>query len=82
MRILLDKTLKRWIGYQVDAMMARDAEMDRNEIVLSVLGEFVRSGDAERYVRHDGKIGWRATTRFIEKMREGEEEAEQHDELV
>jgi hypothetical protein len=77
MKIRMQAILAKWVGYQVDAAMARDAESDRKEVTFTVLAEFVRSGDAERYVRRDGRIGWRATSGFLEKLREGQMEAEE-----
>ena len=82
MKPLLDKMLRQSIAYRVDAEIARDDELDRDELELSVLVEFARSGDAERYVRRDGKIGWRATKRFLETLREGETDADECNEFV
>jgi hypothetical protein len=71
-KLHLDRTLRYWIGLQVDAALSTDEDLDRNEIRLEVLGQFVRSGDAERYVRRDGVIGWRASRHFLEWLTEGE----------
>ena len=78
--IRMHRVLRQWVGYEVDAAMDRDDELDREAITLSVLTEFVRSGNAERYVRRDGKIAWRATKKFIEEIRTEELEGNEVDE--
>jgi hypothetical protein len=79
-QILLAKSLKQWIDYQVEAELAQDNEVRRDQVVLSVLAEFLRHGNAERYLRSDGKLGFRATPRFLESVTESERDAEQYDE--
>jgi hypothetical protein len=71
-RLYLDRVLRHWIGLQVSAALSSDDELDRAEIEFDVLAQFVRSGNAERYFRRDGNIGWRASQRFLEWLEEGE----------
>jgi hypothetical protein len=78
MAIRLEKKLKFWTDCQVQAMMSRDHDVDRPAVVLAVLEDFVQSCNAERYLRRDGQIGWRATASFHEQIREGEIEANEH----
>jgi hypothetical protein len=79
MKIRLEKKLKFWIDAQVDTAMSHDIDADRNALVISVLTDFARGGDAERYVRPDGKIGWRATELFLDRIGEYEREADEYD---
>ena len=71
--------LKKNVGYQVDAEMACDDNLRRKEVTLFVLAQFARDGSAERYIRTDGRIGWRATQKLMEALSEGEMEAEEND---
>jgi hypothetical protein len=79
MKINLEKKLKFWIDCQVQAMKWRDHDADRQALVLSVLNDFVRGGDAESYLRSDGRVGWRATTLFVDRIEEYEREANEND---
>jgi hypothetical protein len=60
---------------QLANAMYCDPEGDRQELLFSILSEFVRSGDAERYLRPDGRIGWRASRLMLERLSEEEAEA-------
>ena len=71
-KLRLDRVLGYWVGLQVNAALSTDEDLDRQEIQFEVLGQFVRSGDAERYVRRDGAIGWRASRHFMEWLTEAE----------
>jgi hypothetical protein len=79
---LFDKTLKQWIGYEVDAAMAADDELKKRKAVIDALSEFVSRGLAERHIRRDGKIAWRATQLFLEQIREAEAESDEYDECI
>jgi hypothetical protein len=81
MKILMTSPLKENLGFQVDAELAGDDKLRRKQVVLSVLAQFARNGDAERYVRRDGRIGWRATAAFKQALREGRREAEENDDI-
>jgi hypothetical protein len=80
MKIRMQPILKRWIGYEVDAIMGSEHEVIRADAMVQVLAALARSGDAERYVRRNGKLAWRATKRFIEEIRAEELENNEVDE--
>ncbi len=75
MKILMDRKLKPLVRAQLANAMYSDPEGDRQELLFSILAEFVRSGDAERYLRPDGKVGWRASRLMLERLEEEEAEA-------
>ena len=76
MKIRLDRKLKPFVHAQLANEMASDPDVKRQELLFAILAEFVRSGDAERYVRPDGRIGWRASRLMLERLEEEEAEAE------
>ena len=82
MKILMTPLLRRNLGFQVDAELAGDDKLRRKQVTLSVLAQFARDGNAERYVRSDGRIGWRPTQKFIEALREGRLEAGEDDYIL
>ena len=71
-KIRLHPRLAYEIGLRVYAEMATSEDSNRDEIRIAVLAEFAQRGDAERYIRRDGKIGWRASSSLLEQLREME----------
>ncbi len=80
--ILMDKVLAEWVGYQVNAAMAANDELKRRDAIIDVLSDFVGRGHAERHIRRDGKIAWRATQLFLEQVSEAESEDDEFDECI
>lgn len=78
----MEKELRRWVMYQANAELEHNASNKRRDVVLNVLAQFARSGDAERYIRRDGHIAWRATAKFREWLEEGEWECEERDDAA
>ena len=75
MKIRMDEELATWVNYQLKAAMNLDADVDRKEMLISILSEFERCGDAQRYLRRDGKIGWRVTPLLLERLHDAELDA-------
>ena len=72
MTIRLDRDLARWIMPQVALELGADPDAQRHDVLLSVLTDYARSGDAERYVRPDGKVAWRVSRLFRERLADAE----------
>ena len=66
MKYRMDKALELSVDEVFEDRKARYPNLTSREIVASILGELEKVGHASRYVRKDGRIGWRAT----DKMRE------------
>jgi hypothetical protein len=45
------------------------------DVVSEVLHEFEQAGDAMRYLRADGKIGWKPTQWMLDRLADGERDA-------
>ena len=82
MAIRIQKALKRWVMYQVNAELDRDVSLRRKDVILTVLAQFARSGDAERYIRPDGHVEWRGTSKFRDWLDEGRHEANEADDAA
>jgi hypothetical protein len=54
---------------------AKTPPKGRHALVSEVLSEFEQAGDAMRYVRADGKIGWKPTQWMLDKLADAEREA-------
>jgi hypothetical protein len=74
MKFHMTKTLRFWVECALDTDDAGYGEEDQ---VARVLQRFEAAGDAMRYVRADGKIGWKATPAMLTKLRDAERDAEE-----
>lgn len=75
----IEKELRQWILNEVRAELEHNSTIERRDLIRAILARFVRSGDAERYIRRDGHVAWRATAKFCEWLEEGEWECDEFD---
>jgi hypothetical protein len=73
MTIHMNKTLRFWVECALETDGNGHGEEKQ---VAHVLQEFEEAGDAMRYVRADGKIGWKATPDMLTKLRDARRDAE------
>jgi hypothetical protein len=83
MKLRMTKKLKFWVDHACEQRKAKSADKNRQVLVSEVLHEFEMAGDAMRYVRADGKIGWKLTPQMLDRLADGERDAvddlEHHD---
>jgi hypothetical protein len=75
MKYHMDRTLRFWVEVEYDRSKTGLANLRRSEIIGGILIDYERKGHANRYVRRDGEIGWRATDKFREDLFEQEQDA-------
>jgi hypothetical protein len=75
MKLRISKTLKFWVDVACEQRKARDVSKNGRTLAAEVLSEFELAGDAMRYRRANGKIGWKATPRMLDRLADGEREA-------
>jgi hypothetical protein len=80
MKLRMTKKLKFWVDVACEQTKTRRAGKSRQALVTEVLSEFEQAGDAMRYLRPDGKIGWKATPRMLDRLADGEREAREDEE--
>jgi hypothetical protein len=73
MEFRMNKTLRFWVECALDTKDDSHGEEDQ---VAGILQKFEEVGDAMRFVRVDGKIGWKATPAMLTKLRDAERDAE------
>jgi hypothetical protein len=66
MKVPMDKALRLSVEEAFQDRKARYPNFNSRQIVAMILGDLEKNGHASRYLRKDGRIGWRAT----DKMRE------------
>jgi hypothetical protein len=83
MKLRMTKKLKFWVDVAYEQRKAHPAPKSRQALIAEVLHEFEQAGDAMRYVRADGRIGWKLTPQMLDRLADGERDAvddlEHHD---
>jgi hypothetical protein len=83
MKLRMTKRMKFWVDVACEQRKDSTFLKGRLALVSEVLHEFEQVGDAMRYLRADGKIGWKPTQRMLDRLadaeREAVEDAEHHD---
>jgi hypothetical protein len=83
MKFHLGPELEFWIEAEVSREASRHPDLSKRKLIAKFLDEFEQAGDAMRYLRGDGKIGWKATPRMLDRLADAEREAiddlEHHD---
>jgi hypothetical protein len=75
MKLRMTKKLKFWVDVQCGQRKAKMPPKGRHALVSEVLHEFELAGDAMRYMRGDGKIGWKATQQMLDRLTDAERDA-------
>jgi hypothetical protein len=75
MKLRMTKKLKFWVDVACEQRKPRTSPKGRHALVSEVLHEFEQAGDAMRYLRADGKIGWKPTQWMLDRLADAEREA-------
>jgi hypothetical protein len=75
MKLRMTKKLKFWVDVAYEQRKAHPAPKSRQALIAEVLHEFEQAGDAMRYRRADGKIGWKPTQWMLDRLADAEREA-------
>ena len=66
MKYYMDRALRFWVRAEYKSTKHRYQNLRRSQIIAGILSQLESVGHASRYLRKDGKLGWRTT----EEMRE------------
>jgi hypothetical protein len=75
MKFYISKKLRFWIDVECSREASRYPGLSKQRLLAKVLSEFEQAGDAMRYVRADGKIGWKPTQWMLDRLADAEREA-------
>jgi hypothetical protein len=75
MKLRISKTLKSWVDVAWEQGKREAPDTSKNALIAEVLHEWEETGDAMRYLRGDGKIGWKATAGMLGRLSDAEHEA-------
>jgi hypothetical protein len=74
MKLHLNPILKFWIDVERDSRRNVMHEA-KTEAIVQILREWEADGDAMRYVGQSGQICWKATPKFLDRLRDAELDA-------
>jgi hypothetical protein len=75
MKSRMTKKLKFWVDVACEQRKSQTTPKESHALVSEVLHEFEQAGDAMRYLRADGKIGWKPTQWMLDRLADAEREA-------
>jgi hypothetical protein len=75
MNLRLSKTLKFWVDVACEERKLQTPKRSKHALIAEVLHEWEGVGEAMRYLRADGKIGWKATPNMLDRLADAERDA-------
>jgi hypothetical protein len=75
MKLRMDKTLRFWVDAACEHLKSGNAKLSRRQLVVQVLREYERRGDAMRCLDRHGQIVWKASPRFLSALSDAERDA-------
>ena len=76
MKLQMDKTLNFWIDVAYEAIKWDHANLTKRQLLAHILREYESRGDAMRYLNVKGKIAWKATPSFLNRIADAERDAQ------
>ena len=75
MKHRMDKTLRFWVDVACEHIRQDHPNSTKRQLVAQILREYERRGDAQRCLNRHGKIVWKASRRFLDKLADSERDA-------
>jgi hypothetical protein len=75
MKFRMDKILQFWVDVAVEHIKSDHLNLTKRQLVVQILREYERRGDAMRYLNEDGKIAWKTNPRFLMMLADAERDA-------
>jgi hypothetical protein len=76
MKLQMDKTLNFWIDVAYQDLKDDHANLTKRQLVAHILREYESRGDAMRHLNATGKIAWKATPSFLNRIADAERDAQ------
>jgi hypothetical protein len=76
MKLRMDKTLRFWVDVAYEEVKSYHPKLTKQQLLAHILRQYERRGDAMRYLDKQGKIGWKASPRFLTKLADAERDAQ------
>jgi hypothetical protein len=75
MKLHMDEPLRFWVDVAYDDIKLDHIDLTKRQLVAQILRQYERRGDAMRYLDANGKIGWKASPRFLTMLADAERDA-------
>jgi hypothetical protein len=76
MKIRMDKTLRFWVDVAYENVKSDHPKLTKRRLIAQILNQYQDRGDAMRYLDVEGKIAWKASSRFLTKLADAERDAQ------
>jgi hypothetical protein len=76
MKFRMDATLRFWIDFAYDEIKSDHDDVPKQQLLAQILRQYEERGHAMRYLDKQGKIGWKASPRFLTKLADAERDAQ------
>jgi hypothetical protein len=76
MKLRMDETLAFWVDVACEHIKLDHVNLTKRQLVAQILHKYERRGDAMRYLNANGKIVWKASPLFLEKLADAERDAQ------
>ena len=75
MKYHMDRQLSFWVEAEYRNNKYQYPNLKRSEAIAGLLAQLQDEGYASRYIRKDGKVGWRATDEMRDELFKREQDA-------
>jgi hypothetical protein len=71
----MDQILRFWAEVACGNLQSSGGNLTKRQLLAQILEQYERRGDAMRYLNEQGKIGWKASPRFLTMLADAERDA-------
>jgi hypothetical protein len=75
-KLRIDKPLRFWVDVAYQDLKYDHANLTSRQLVAHILREYESRGDAMRYLDPKGKIAWKASPSFLDRIADAERDAQ------
>jgi hypothetical protein len=76
MKLRMDETLRFWVDVAYDDIKSDHPDLTKRQLFAHILREYEGRGDAMRYLNPKGKIAWKASPSFLNRIADAERDAQ------
>jgi hypothetical protein len=75
LKFRMSQDLRFWVEVEVSREASRHPDLSKQKLIAEILHEWEEAGEAMRYLRADGTIGWKPTRRMLDWLADAERDA-------
>jgi hypothetical protein len=74
-KLQMDAILRFWAEVACDNLQSLGGTRTKRQLLIQILQQYERRGDAMRYLNENGNIAWKASPRFLMMLADAERDA-------